>query len=287
MVKKKFVKEKNSSKKSTKTESTKPATLLLKTEQDIAMDFAIKVYKQFDKLIKSVVLFGSTVKGTATAGSDIDIVIILDDASVRWDQELIAWYRQELEKIMKINPYSQEIHINTVKLTTWWEDLMRGDPVVINILRHGEALLDYGGFFEPLKRLLLEGRIRPSPEAIYVSLQRAPMNLARSKAAELSAVEGLFWAMVDSAHAALIAVNVLPPSPEHLAVDLKEQFVNSGKLKMKYVVWFRDLLILHKKIGHGEIKDLKGIEIDAWQTRAEEFVDVMAKLVKDIVEKNI
>ena len=35
-------------------------TLQLKKENDIAMDFATKAYKRFDKLVKSVVLFGST-----------------------------------------------------------------------------------------------------------------------------------------------------------------------------------------------------------------------------------
>jgi len=52
---------------------------------------------------------------------------------------------------------------------------------------------------------------------------------------------------------------------------------------MKYVVWYKDLLIIHKGIMHGKVKDLKGIEIDAWQTRAEEFLEVMAKLVLEIV----
>lgn len=260
-------------------------SLQLKSEHDIAMDFAVKVYKRFDKIIKSVVLFGSTVKQSSVAGSDIDIIIIIDDVAVRWDQELIAWYREELEKILQTNPYKQALHINTVKLSTWWEDVSRGDPVVINVLRHGESMLDYGGFFEPLKYLLLQGKIRPSPETIYISLQRAPTHLARSKASILGAIEGLYWAMVDSAHAALIAANVLPPSPEHLAVDLREQFVNEGKLNMKYVVWYRDLLMLHKKISHGEIKDIKGADIDAWQDRTKEFMDVMTKLVNDIVDK--
>ena len=258
-------------------------SLQLKTEHDIAMDFAVKVYKRFDKFIKSVVLFGSVAKEEAVAGSDIDIVIIIDDVSVRLDEEIVAWYREELEKLLRKNPYQQSLHINTTKLSTWWEDLMRGDPTIINVIRYGEAMLDYGGFFEPLKRLLLEGKMRPSPEAIYVNLQRAPMHLTRSKSSQLGAVEGLYWAMVDSAHAALIAANVLPPSPEHLAVDLRETIVAKGKLKMKYVQWYRDVLMLHKKIQHGEIKDLKGIEIDAWEDRTKEFVDVMTRLVRDLV----
>ena len=117
----------------------------------------------------------------------------------------------------------------------------------------------------------------------YNCLQRAPIHIARSKAAELNSIEGLYWAMVDSSQAALIAAKVSPPSPEHIPVDLKEIFVNTGKLKIKYVLWYRDLLILHKKIAHGEIKDLKGVEIDDWQQKTEEFLNVMAKLVKELI----
>ena len=101
--------------------------------------------------------------------------------------------------------------------------------------------------------------------------------------AELGAIEGLYWAMVDSAHAALIAANVSPPSPEHIPGELRTNFVNSGKLKMKYVDWFRDLNILHKKISHGEITDLKGVEIDGWQNKTQEFISVTAQLINELV----
>jgi len=133
--------------------------------------------------------------------------------------------------------------------------------------------------------LLINGKIKSTPEAIYTALRRAPMHILRSKAAELGAIEGLYWSMVDSAHAALIAANVSPPSPEHIPVELKETFVSSRKLKMKYVLWYRDLLVLHKKISHGEIHDLKGVEIDEWQKRAEEFLSIMAELVKKIIDE--
>lgn len=259
-------------------------TLNLKTETDVAMDFAVKAYKKFDKIIKSVILFGSTVKKSPTKGSDIDIVIIIDDVTIKWDYELIAWYREELEKLIKENPYSGELHINTIKLSLWWEDLMRGEPIVLNILRYGEAMVDFAGFFNPLKHLLINGKIKSTPEAIYNCLQRAPEHLARSKFAELSAIEGLYWAMVDSAHGALIAARVSPPSPEHIAGALKENFVDSGKLKMKYVLMFRDLAELFKKIEHKEINNLDGIRIDEWQQRTEEFMNVMVDLVKNIIQ---
>ncbi len=289
--KSKEVKEKKESKKTEKKKQNKKLktkdfpTLKLLSERDIAMDFATKLYQKFDKLIKSTVLFGSSVKNTSVAGSDIDIIIIIDDATIKWDQELIAWYREELSKLVRTNPYKKELHINTVKLTTWWQDLSKGDPVIINILRYGEALIDFGGFFNPLKVLLQEGKIKPTPESIYTLLQRAPQHLARSNVAELGAVEGIYWAMVDASHALLIASSVMPPSPEHVPALLKEKFVDKKLLDMKYVVWYRDIYVWHRKIVHGDITNIKGIELDKWQERADEFIRKTAELIKKIVEK--
>ncbi|MEK6913450.1 MAG: nucleotidyltransferase domain-containing protein [Nanoarchaeota archaeon] len=259
-------------------------SLQLKMESDIAMDFATKAYETFNKIVKSIILFGSSVKQTSVAGSDIDIILLIDDVSIKWDQELIAWYRQELDNLLRKNPYKKSLHINTIKLSTWWEDLMTGDPTVLNVLRYGESLIDFGGFFEPLKYLMITGKIKSTPEAVYNCLQRAPTHIQRSKVAELSAIEGLFWAMVDSSHAALISAGITPASPEHIPNDLKEIFVDKGKLKMKYALWYRDLFILHKRISHGEITDLKGVEIDMWQERTNEFMRTMAELVNQNIK---
>ncbi|HIH52568.1 MAG TPA: hypothetical protein HA284_03480 [Nanoarchaeota archaeon] len=284
MVKKK-IKKSSRKKPSEKKESLskKVQTLDLKTDHQIATDFAVKAYEKFNKVIKSVILFGSVEKEKTTVGSDIDLIIIIDDVSLNWDQELIAWYREELDKILQANPYSIKLHINTIKLSTWWDDLMKGDPVVLNIIRSGFPILDYAGFIEPLKFLLLKGKIKGTPESIYQCIQRAPGHLARSKAAELTAIDGVYWSMVDAAHGALIAAGYFPPSPEHVMVDLKEAFVDRGILKMKYVEWYKNMYHLHKKIDHREISDLKGAEIDLWQERAEEFLKEMISIIEKIV----
>jgi predicted nucleotidyltransferase/uncharacterized protein (UPF0332 family) len=258
-------------------------SLKLKNERDIAMDFAAKVYQKFDKLIKAVVLFGSQAKKTAVSTSDIDIIIIVDDASIRFDQKLIVWYREELGKVIATNPYSKDLHINTVKLTTWWYDLARGDPTVINVLRYGDTLIDFGGFFNPLKILLQEGKIRPTPEAIHTALNRVPMHIRASKIAEISSIEGCYWAMVDAAQALLMTLKILPPSPEHIAILLSEEFVEKKLLKMKYVRDFQELQHLHKKMMHSQIQDIDGKIIDMWQDRAEDFFNVCMKLIKEII----
>lgn len=281
---KKIVKKKDV-KRITKTMKEISPTLMIAGEREIASDFAMKVYNKFDQMIKSVILFGSSAKKVATADSDIDIIIIIDDVSVRWDQELIAWYREELGKIIKANPYAKALHINTVKLSTWWEDMMKGDPVVINVLRYGDALVDFGGFFNPLRILLKEGKIRSTPESIYTLLQRAPGHFTRAKQSMLAIVDGLYWTMVDSAHAALISADVMPSSPEAIPKVLTEQFVKTKKLDKKYVDYYSEIHSVAKDIIHGRLTSIEGKDLDEWFVKTDKFLGKMAKLVDSLIEE--
>lgn len=254
------------------------------SERDIALDFALKVHKKFDKMIKASILFGSQAKGTATPSSDIDIVLIIDDASINWDLELVSWYREELGKLISSADYGKELHINTIKLSTWWNDLLYGDPVVINIIRYGEALVDSGGFFNPIKGLLQSGRIRSTHEAVYVSLERAPGHLYRTKMAKLGAIDGIYWCMVDSAQAALMTIGKIPPSPEHIPGLLQEELVARGLLKEHYANSMREIFHLYKSITHGAVHDIKSEIIDQWYTTADSFMAEMVRIINDILE---
>ena len=257
-------------------------TLKLAKDSDIASDFANKVYKRIGKVIKSIILFGSAAKGISAPKSDIDIVIIIDDAAIQWDTELIAWYREELGKIISNNPYIRPLHINTVRLTTWWSEMIRGEPVVLNIIRWGVPLIDFGGFFNPLKALLIQGKLKGTPEMIYITLGRAPAHMARAKASLLNALEALYWAFVDSSHSALIAAKQSPPSPEHIPALLRESLVEKGHLKQKYLDWYRDIYTLTHKILRGELTDIQGNEIQLCRDRADEYIREMAIVTKKL-----
>jgi predicted nucleotidyltransferase/uncharacterized protein (UPF0332 family) len=288
MAKKKRTARKKS-KASTKAKLLKTLPLIQRkpsSKKDIAADFAEKVHKKFDRIVKSTILFGSQVKNTARPNSDIDLILIIDDASISWDMELIAWYREELGKLISEQKYSRDLHINTIKLTTWWQDLIQGDPVIINILRYGEVLIDSGNLFNPLKSLLLQGKMRSTPEAVYMALQRSPSHLGRSKLAILNAIEGVYWSMIESAQAALITAGKLPPSPEHTPEMLKDTFVDNKLLHIERVRQLKEIYLIHKGIAHREINEVKGQEIDKWQDIAEEFLLDMTGIIDKILESS-
>ncbi len=286
MVKKKKSKEDKKKKESKDSNIPKePETMALVGEREIALDFAMKVYENFDQMIKSIILFGSSAKRVSTPDSDIDIIIIIDNVSINWDEELIAWYREELGKIIKTNPYRKSLHVNSVKLSTWWDDLMRGDPIVINILRYGDALVDFGGFFNPLRILLKDGKIRSTPESIYTLLQRAPAHLVRANQSMIATIDGLYWAMVDSAHAALISAEVMPSSPEEIGEVLEETFVKTGRLNKKFVKSYNEIHAVAKEIIHGKLMSIKGETLDEFFKKTDAFLREMGKLVDELIEE--
>jgi predicted nucleotidyltransferase len=257
-------------------------TLSLSNEQDIAADFANKVYKHIGKPIKSIILFGSAAKGISAPKSDIDIVIVIDDASIEWDDELVAWYREELGNLIKANPYTKPLHINTVRLTTWWQEMMRGEPVVLNIIRWGVPLIDFGGFFSPLKHLLIQGRLKGTPEMIYITLGRAPSHMIKSKISMLNSLEAVYWAFVDASHSALIAAKHSPPSPEHIPAAMREALVERGIINKKYLEWYKEIYALTHRAIRGEITDIRGEAVQLWRDRADEFIREMAVAVKKL-----
>jgi len=274
-----MVKEKKE-KKSENSEDKVASSLKLTKDKEIAYDFATKIYNHLGKVIKSIVLFGSAAKGIAEPRSDIDIIIIIDDCAIQWDEELIAWYREELGKLVRRSNYGKQLHVNTVKLSTWWDEMMRGEPVVINIIRWGEPLIDFGGFFNPLKVLLAQGKLKTTPEMIYITLGRAPDHMLRAKANLIASLEGLYWAFVDASHAALIAAKVSPPSPEHVPAMMKEHLIEKNLLKRRYLDWYKEIYTLTHRILRQDISDINGAEVQKWRDRADEYVREMAFVVK-------
>ena len=146
---------------------------------EIAREFASKLYKEMTDMIKVAALFGSSARSKSKAVHDIDILVIVDDVTIQWSLDLVETYRLIVEKIIA-DTSPERLHITTMKLTTFWDYLRNGDAIATNILRDSVSLIDHD-MFDALQALLLQGRIRPSIESIFVYYGRAPRTLINAK----------------------------------------------------------------------------------------------------------
>ncbi|MGV8169298.1 MAG: nucleotidyltransferase domain-containing protein [Candidatus Nanoarchaeia archaeon] len=245
---------------------------------ELAYTFAKEIHKELNDLLKAIVLFGSAAR-QKEGTNDIDILLIVDDVSMRLTPELTQAYRIIVEKtVVKVSP---KIHVTSMKFTSFWEYMKAGDPIAVNILRDGYALLDTG-FFDPLQALLYQGRIKPSLETMWAYYNRAPRTLENSKRRIVEATLDLYWAVIDAGHAALMAINEVPPSPEHVADLLEQKLVSKKKIDRKLPWTMRKFYALSKKITSGQIKEISGEEYDKLHAEAKHFVQSMEKFIRSL-----
>ncbi len=243
----------------------------------IAYKFASEMTNEFGNFIRAVVIFGSTARKTKTVNSDLDILVIIDDISTILTPEFTEAYRIVVKKI--ILRTSVKLHVISLRLTTFWEYIRNGDPIGINILRDGVAIVDTG-FFDPLQILLHKGKIRPTPESIWVYFVRAPNTLHNSKWHIMQATLDLYWAAIDACHAALMKIGEIPPTPEHVADLLHDKLVKKKLLEQKYVLTMREMYKVSKMITHREIREIKGYEYDKYFEMVSDLVGRMRKIIE-------
>ncbi len=247
-----------------------------KEDVDLAFTFAKKVYKELGTFLKAIVLFGSAARRKQNS-KDVDILLVIDDLNIKLTKELVQTYRIIVEKI--VADISPKLHVITLKFSSFWEYVRAGDPIAVNILRDGVALVDTG-FFDPLQALLYQGRVRPSPESMWAYYAKAPATLQNAKWHVVQAVLDLYWAVIDAAHAALMKMGEVPPSPEFVSELLEQRMVKANLLDRKYVKTVDQFYHLSKAITSHEIKEISGEQWDKLQKEASEFVDVIQKFMK-------
>jgi uncharacterized protein (UPF0332 family)/predicted nucleotidyltransferase len=243
----------------------------------IAQHFSEELKRELGDFFVTAVLFGSSARREASGRSDIDLMIITNDADFPLTEPLIEGYRIIVENL--IAKVSLKLHITSMTLTSFWEQVRVGDPIVINILRDGYCLTDLG-FFNPLQRLLKLGRIRPTEESIWRYFGRSPKTLVNSRWHLLQATLDLYWAVIDSAHAALMRKGEIPPTPEHVADLLEKAYVKPKLLEKSYADTMRRFYRLSKAITHREIQEIKGEEFEHYYREASQFVKRMKQLIE-------
>jgi len=239
----------------------------------LVRELTTALVKELSDFLKSVVLFGSAVQEGLQA-ADIDVLLIIDDLTTVVSEEVIGAYRVIVEKTA--GAVSPRFHINTLKLSSFWEHARSGDPVLVNMLRDGVVFHDVG-IFEPMQHLLHDGRIRPSKEAIASYYARAPATLQNADWHIMQGCIDLYWACIDAAHAAVMKHGDVPGAPSQVGELLKKHF--SRTVRRSTLSIMEEFYSLQKNVTHRNIERVSGQDFDLYRKKAKLFVDAMRSIV--------
>lgn len=243
---------------------------------DTAYKFSKDLFVKYPRVIKSIVLFGSYSKGKETQSSDVDIMIVMDDILNRLDETFLGVFYRDVDEHVKMEK-SMKLHINFVTLTAFWKGVINADPVSVNVLKYGVALVDTG-YFEPLQVLLQKGEIKPTEESVYAALSRGELYRDSAKLRIAGAVLDLYWSVVNAAQALIMKNGDVPPSPE-LIGGMLESLQRMSVISREDVENFNELYSIGKRLMHNEKLDFTGAEVDVLASKAMKFTEKVENII--------
>ncbi|MBI3412891.1 MAG: hypothetical protein HY051_02305 [Candidatus Aenigmarchaeota archaeon] len=236
-----------------------------------------RLTKKYPTVVKSIWMTSSSEDRKGDT-----IIFLLDDTN-QIDSITTNEIKLGAQKLVKSLGLRGETDLIFYKLSDYWELIRHGSPVTFTEIRDGVPLYDPSGFFLPLKKLLLEGRVPGTKEAMKSLIQQSPLRLLRiERVHTISIIDALSSAVVDAAQAPLMSVGVSPPTPKNVPDQLRIHFVRKRKLSPEYVKYYEDVIKTWKKLEHGELKIIRPEKIDELVEKATRFVEKMEELMQRI-----
>ena len=245
--------------------------------------FAEEVIKNVDGIV-SVVLFGSFVRKVSKKEpvndiNDIDLLILIDDLNLTLDEEFVKDYRTKIQEIA--NKY-EKLHITTTRLTKFWELVIHSDPVMISIVREGMPLFD-SKIFVMFKKLLFNGHIKPTPEAIALQFNKSRLGMDKARNKAISLLIDIYWAVVDALQSLSMYYNLLPEAPENIAKQMlklkkdKKDF----PLSKQDIEFFQELYDITKRVMHRQKRKVEFYLLDEIEKKANEIITKLEDFYND------
>lgn len=229
-------------------------------------------------LIQAVILFGSVSRGESKEESDIDLLVLINDADNEITTEIASTYSLVSGSLLvKLNAQGR-IHLTTLGVMRFWDGVRMGDPVIMSLLRTGKPIVDTG-FVTPLKKLLEKGMIKPTQESIDAHLSMARKLVNTTGVHIVASVSDLYWACMDTFHSYVMSLGLLTVAPLEAPV-LMAKLAKKNRIPLKYVESLKEFVAIMKSVTHGKKKGFTGVEYDALKVKAENFVSYMGSLVK-------
>jgi len=247
-------------------------------------DFAVKIRDKFGKYVKSIIAFESVDRPGITEESPIEVLVIADDTAIK-KQEITPEFKEGLIETIKnlgkdVDP---RLKIDVNMLTEFWEFARRGDPAFYAYIRIGVPLLDLG-FFEPLKRLLIMGAIRPTQEAIMQSMEASKEYIKKVQTYWEWSIERMYRAATWSCNALLMASGMPPADPKEMQAVLQHYFVEQGKMDPKMPKILEKIRKTYKEIEHGVMGEIESGLVMELGKETKEFVEETNNSVKKLLE---
>lgn len=243
--------------------------------------------EELGSYLKAVWVYGSAARKEQTDGSDIDILVLLDDTATGFDKEVFN-KAKKLTKTIEDDDEEHDLHFQPPKLLShWWELVISGEPWAVTAIKDAQVLYDRSGYIALTKQLLDAGEMHGTYERAQRLMERSREKIRETNQLMLEDITSeLLSAMTEAARAVLMYDGNPPPSPSKIGDRLEQTFVEEEDLLPQQAIDdYQDFYRMTEKIAHGSMTDISGDELDTYIERSIRFIQAMAKLFDELEER--
>jgi len=242
--------------------------------------FMNEIRRKFGEIVKSVLIFGSVVRGDIKPTSDADVWVIIDDTSLKTSFD----FEKVKEEIFIVAESMKDLHVQITYLTEFWQWVRMGSPELINFLRYGLVLYDTG-FVKPIQRMLQLGLLPPSEEVVKLKEKSSEVRFEKVKSDLKSIIFELRYCASDMIQAVVMYYYKTQPDPKEIPKYL-EKMVEEGKIEGEFLEKWKEIDRLWKDVDHQVIKEISAEYLQRALTLAQEIMERFKRLLpKDILEE--
>lgn len=233
------------------------------------------------------VLVGSTVKDiNMDEEKDIDILIIINDNYADEEKKDFVYskIKEEIKNSLIVMKKSMEIKnevdIQLLYLSDYLERVKESDPVILGFLRTGLIIYDKG-IFNPIKKLLERGKLKPSIETVkrYVNTSYTILKNVDLKIKRIIS-EDIYFGVLMVTQALLMLKGIEPLLPKEIASKVKANLIEKEKILDE-----KDLKFLRKIIDFREKRNGNGnVEIRNIMNGAKRYIKKIDRSINKIIK---
>ncbi|MBR9680774.1 MAG: nucleotidyltransferase domain-containing protein [Candidatus Altiarchaeota archaeon] len=269
--------------KATFDKAKKRREVFLRAKVKVAERFSNTARQKLGNMVKGVAVIGSIARGDFRPGSDIDVLVVIDDTQRDVPDELKEKMLAMLNDIGKKIDKKMQVQIHT--LTEMFQFLKEGDNIVYNFVRHMKVVYD-GGMMKPLQKLLKAGEIKPTKESVMRSMEGADFYMKKVHQYVEFIVERYYRAVTWSSNAFIMGMKEQPASPPEIPIVLKK-FADQGVLPSELPAIAAEVIKAHKGIEHGDFKPTVE-DIYKLEPKVLKFLGILRKeVIGSVVEEGL
>ncbi len=247
---------------------------LTEKEKAALSDFLTRLKEDCADQVRDVILFGSKARGDGHPGSDVDLLVVVEQRTPEVDEAIsviaadilldrgvdisaLDFTRKEVGECSAIGtPFMRNVAEEGI--------VLKGEAIVVG---EGDPSAVARGFIESA-----HGRLRSARTLREIGEYGNAMSL-------------VFYAFLDAADAALAARNIRTKSHAGTISLFGLHFVNTGLVDAKYSTWFKRARKFRLQADYERKRDFSPEEVDEAIDQATEFVETVEKLLPSLLEE--